>query len=217
MILGMDHIAVTSIDLEADGAKLEQLGFRHKFTEIGLKNAEEKKPLLRNWSKTHDIAYYEGIEGTALELTQHHARSHEGKSRGFIPVIDESRVMGVIRAVEDLDKSKMFYSALGMTPEPWHGHMKFRIDSPVEKLRSSLLMGPTANWEESAPIFLDDAGFPCIALLTTDLDADARRLHNEATQFITDDFRLTVNKQKLRIAFACGPSGELIELVQVRQ
>ncbi len=217
MILGLDHVAVTSTDLEADGAKLREMGFIERFSEYGLKNSEEKRPLMRNWAKTHDIAVFDGIEGTALELTQHHRTSRECSNRGFVPVIDGPYVMGIIRAVEDVKKSEVFYSALGMTSEPWHGHMKFRIDSPIEKYRSSLLMGPTKNKEECAPIFLDDAGFPCIALLTTDLESDARRLHIEETRFVTDDFRLTVNNKRLKICFACGPSGELIELVQVRQ
>lgn len=60
---------------------------------------------------------------------------------------------------------------------------------------------------------LDDPGFNCLALLTSALDRDVRRL---AVAGRSDDvrFSLTVNDRPLRIAMLRSPGGGLVELIE---
>ena len=211
----MDHVAITTTDIEKDSKELERLGFKHRFTEYGLKNAKEKAPLLRHWADRHDISVFDGIEGIALELTMHHRKADYLYNKGFVPVSDDGSIVGVVRAVDSIEKSRTFYAALGLRPEDKNGFLHLHVDSPVEKLKSRIIVGKTTDPRDSEPMYLDDAGFPCVAFISTDLEADAKKLHGEETQYITDDFKFKVNNKKMKICFVIGPSGEIIELIEM--
>jgi hypothetical protein len=62
--------------------------------------------------------------------------------------------------------------------------------------------------------YLDDGGFPCLALLTNKLDDDLARMleHGGSTGGV---FTLDVGGASKRIAILRGPSRELIELIEI--
>jgi len=62
---------------------------------------------------------------------------------------------------------------------------------------------------------LDDAGWPCLACLTTSIDADAEKLKQASADRVGEIFDLDVNGKALRILLATGPSGELVELIEI--
>lgn len=62
---------------------------------------------------------------------------------------------------------------------------------------------------------LDDAGWPCLACLTTSIDADAEKLKQASADWVGETFDLQVNGKALRILLATGPSGELVELIEI--
>jgi len=72
MILGMDHLAITGLDLEISISALEEVGFEVQFIEADLANAEEKRPLLSKYLVTHSVALLRSkAGGMALELVCH--------------------------------------------------------------------------------------------------------------------------------------------------
>ncbi|MEM5581306.1 hypothetical protein WNZ15_02515 [Roseibium sp. AS2] len=62
---------------------------------------------------------------------------------------------------------------------------------------------------------LDDAGWPCLACLTTSIEADAEKLRQASADRVGEIFDLKVNGKALRILLATGPNGELVELIEI--
>ncbi|WFE89356.1 hypothetical protein K1718_24905 [Roseibium porphyridii] len=62
---------------------------------------------------------------------------------------------------------------------------------------------------------LDDAGWPCLACLTTSIEADGEKLRQASAGRVGEIFDLEVNGKALRILLATGPSGELVELIEI--
>jgi hypothetical protein len=63
---------------------------------------------------------------------------------------------------------------------------------------------------------LDSVGFPCLALLTTRLEADLAKLHARRYVALAVDFASHVNRRDLKIAMVRTQGGEIIELIEVR-
>jgi len=61
---------------------------------------------------------------------------------------------------------------------------------------------------------LDDAGFPCLALLTNRLQADKESVRVAGAGSIGNDFPMEVNGKSLAVCMLRGPCSELIELIQ---
>jgi hypothetical protein len=64
---------------------------------------------------------------------------------------------------------------------------------------------------------LDDSGFPCLALLTTNLEQDVKRACEHGGHSPTAPFVLTVNHRPLKVGLLRGPSDELIELIEIQR
>lgn len=62
---------------------------------------------------------------------------------------------------------------------------------------------------------LDAPGFPCLAFLCTDLTADTEHLTACGLMETTGEFQVVVNDRRLLVNVGRGPSGELIELIQI--
>jgi hypothetical protein len=82
MILGVDHVALTSSAIDADVAELRRAGYIAKFVERSVPNAIEKTPFLRHYAPDHAIAYCQRDKSVAIELVQHDANLLSGPA-GF--------------------------------------------------------------------------------------------------------------------------------------
>ena len=71
MIVGIDHIALSSSNADRDAAALEPAGFARAFVEKDITNSPAKRHLLRHYSPVHGIAYMKAQNGIAIELVQH--------------------------------------------------------------------------------------------------------------------------------------------------
>lgn len=97
MIAGIDHIALSCLDVKQASDCLTRAGFSTQFSEIGQPNHPEKKPFLSAYASHHDIAYCRREDGIAIELTDHHtpfafrAAGHTGYHVWFSapPVVSE--------------------------------------------------------------------------------------------------------------------------------
>jgi hypothetical protein len=273
VILGVDHVAVSVDSLDRERRALEQLGFRSRFTDIGIPNVESKSLLLRQRNPLHDLAVFDGIEGTALELTVHRTPRRVGTNMGFVPLLklqtsvlqgleavkeppediaaaieaafgiqsvrlfrspaldaplwvvegDAPALLSCIRLVKDLSEgAKFFGDGLGIKPKnrstsgprPW---VRFDIGSQIQRWRSSILLCEKRDDSEVARQWLDDAGYPCLALLSTDLTSDVARLKANGARDETADFELVVNGKTFLFSIVVGPGGEIVELMQLRR
>lgn len=63
---------------------------------------------------------------------------------------------------------------------------------------------------------LDDAGWNCLSLLVDDLEGAAQRLCQNGGKDQTDVIRVAVGGRQLDILFLRGPSGEIVELLDLK-
>jgi len=71
MILGIDHIAVSTMTLHESARALEAAGFERAFIEHDLPNGVPKRDFLSEYQPLHSIALYRPQHGIAIEITQH--------------------------------------------------------------------------------------------------------------------------------------------------
>jgi hypothetical protein len=88
MILGVDHVALTASDIDADVTELQRAGYSAKFVEKNLPNSREKVSLLRRYTPRHAIAYCRRDKTVAIELVQHDNSLTAG-SQGYQVVMGE--------------------------------------------------------------------------------------------------------------------------------
>lgn len=71
MIIGIDHIALSSLDVAPSSDLLAKLGYSMKFMESKIKNSERKKEFLDCFQDVHDLAFFTAKNGISIELTCH--------------------------------------------------------------------------------------------------------------------------------------------------
>jgi hypothetical protein len=217
MILGVEHVALSCADIERGAADLADYGFSTAFIERDLPNAPAKTPLLHTYAPRHDIASCRARTGIAVELTAHGGIPAPAVSGYDVRFAGDGSGLVSLRVrsacVED---SKAF----------WCGAMRFRV------LRGELagtgdaamaISSPVGAWAlelhvEAGPkrprTMLDDAGFPCLALITNRLEEDLRAACEHGGHETVGPFDAAVHGRALRIALLRGPGDELIELIE---
>lgn len=265
MILGVDHIALSSESRAAFEAELSALKdgrMAVRFVEKDLPNSPTKKPYLSHYEETHDVAYLQPFSGIAIELTSHGSRTPDAdagyqavfdrmpagssprasavssadeiwKSFGFgdvkparwngapiwhaanLPTTppDGLSILAVLSPTHDLERSASFWTALGFKPESFGASWKrLKYASPLPRKSLDLALVQTGQPKGAR---LDSAGFPCLAFWTTDVAADCARLAAAGLSGTTEPSDHRVNGNELKLVFAKGPCGELVELIQV--
>jgi hypothetical protein len=71
MILCIDHVAVSSKDLEQSLRMMKSLGYQTVFVEKKIKNLKIKKGLLHNYFDLHDLAFFKSSGNISIEVTAH--------------------------------------------------------------------------------------------------------------------------------------------------
>jgi hypothetical protein len=271
VILGVDHIAVAGTDLARDRMQLEALGFSCRFACPQAANNQAKIPLLARWERLHDLAVFDGGDGTALELTVHGQSLVHSQHLGFVPLIRHDlgngktgpapmemkeigavirdavgvdacwqpitglrsgywrtagagpEILAAIHIVANLDASNACLSdgmrfqrgARGRSGEvAWQ---LLHVAAPVPRWRLKLILAELPDGGKFNPLTLDCAGFPCLALLTTNLKADMAMLNARHDIGLAIDFVSHVNGKDLRIGMVRALSGEIIELIEVQR
>jgi hypothetical protein len=80
MIVGIDHIALSCVDIVKASEELALSGFNIKFIEKDVPNFSGKNIFLERYEQTHSIAYCESENGINIELTQHGLTPGESSS-----------------------------------------------------------------------------------------------------------------------------------------
>ncbi|WP_456324639.1 VOC family protein [Desulfonauticus submarinus] len=71
--------------------------------------------------------------------------------------------------------------------------------------------------ESSFTSYLDDPGFPCLALITNHIMRDREEALRFGAYNVSDSFELRIGENLLNIVLLRGPSNELVELIQLKQ
>ncbi|KZM49939.1 hypothetical protein [Labrenzia sp. OB1] len=136
------------------------------------------------------------------------------------PVCETSCLHAGVLTVADLDASLSFFSSglsCKIDRQGVTGGRRWAVVKPpalMPKWRLELLLVEEhGNVEEHR--YLDDAGWPCLACLTTSIEVDAEKLRQASARQVGEIFDLEVNGKALRILLASGPNGELLELIEI--
>lgn len=203
MIVGIDHIAFSSLDVTMEVDNFVKRNFKFLFQE-NLPNLSIKKDFLSNYIASHTLALLENNEGGYnIEILNH---GQIGKSEGYIELI-ESNV--ILVKTDSIQESKIFWENLGFkflndteavfTP-PFFNEKIFKIEL---KLDTNIVKRK-----------LDDAGFNCIGLISTSIERDIKKL-NQQNCYISAVENLKVNNKNMRICFVQRDKNEIVELIEV--
>ena len=75
MILGIDHLAISTDKVEDSARRLSAAGYETSFVETDLLNAKAKEPFLRRFHPRHAIALCRHPSGIAIEWTDHQSQT----------------------------------------------------------------------------------------------------------------------------------------------
>ena len=86
MIVGIDHIALSSTDFDEHTRFFNALGYEKKFSAKGAENLALKKRLLKRFNSKHDLALLESLGNLSIELLNH---GYVGNCKNYmIPIFD---------------------------------------------------------------------------------------------------------------------------------
>ena len=130
-------------------------------------------------------------------------------------------VSSVALPVAQLSKSSVFWqSGLGFrqkstryleTGERWENLVFL---SPFKRWALDFVLIETNAGQTRA--MLDAPGFRCLALITTDLRADLKKMMKAGGTEATEPFNLLLNGKMLQVALLRGPSDEIVELIELK-
>jgi len=140
-------------------------------------------------------------------------------SQGQFCCIDEESkgLLGVIVPTTSLQISRTFWQGVMGAREvsSGPGWIRLLMSSAVSSWSGTLLLWETGY---SGPMMLDASGFPCLALLSSDLHGDSNKIKEAGlVQLTSKAFDLNVGDRKLEVEIIRLETNELIELVSVNQ
>lgn len=205
MILGFDHLALSSADVPGTLASLAS-SFVLRFHERGIANHPAKRPFLEHWQDTHELAFVEPVEGPSIEITSH--GSALAASRGPFGIDPD----GVIRIdCRDAESESDFW-AVGLGFRKLSDPSRLELARPVPRWSCRLRLTPVLPEPERS--FLDSAGHACLALLCSDIESDIHRATSAGAVGSSGIFDMVVGGKNVRIAMMRSPGGAICELVQ---
>ena len=153
---------------------------------------------------------------SAMERTLVPVLWSEGGVKGFSFVTKQNvfaEVAAISLAVDDPEISALFWQK-GLSAKrlasgsDW---CRLKFESPIAAWRTEVILFPKrlVNCSQS----LDAPGFPCLALLSNNIEQDANQAMSNGFHATKSD-RLEVNGRVLSICLLESPGGGLVELIQ---
>jgi len=221
MLIKVDHLALTGTAMDTQIQILESMGYEQVFFSHRIPNPEIKRPFLREWCEHHTLALYRRDGSIPIEIIDYEYTS-SGHSRydleqvpnGSLIHPDESDTTPdsadpldtVVLETPSLSATREFFRTLGLEQK----------DSQTLAFASPLTDPTFVQLREassaSGEAYLDTPGYPCLAFVTTDIEAELSRL-DEAGYDVTAVETIALPEKTLEIGFVIGPTGEPVELV----
>jgi membrane-bound inhibitor of C-type lysozyme len=221
MIVQFDHIALTGTAMDTQTRILELMGYEQVFSSEQVPNPEIKRPFMQVWCDHHTLALYRREGSIPIEIIgyEHTSRGH---SRYDLKQVPNGRLTQADEddtapdSVDALDTVVLetvspsatceFFRTLGLEQsDPRTLTFESPLTDPtfVELREASSASGET---------YLDTPGYPCLAFVTTDIEAELARL-DKAGYDVTAVETIALPEKTLEIGFVMGPTGEPVELV----
>ncbi len=271
MIIGVDHIALSTVDIQKAVRALMNWGYKPCFIDMGSINDPIKGPYLNAREEFHDIAYCQPLSrGVAVELTVHSGRftgeydsaykvifsgenpggNRDNTSKEDIencaviseafagaaqPIrlqafdtdayyLNEERegqdnrvaVKAALSYGSDIEESVDFWGNFGFTKkssarERWE---LLEFKNQAFGWGFNLLIAKPRHKISKDNYRIDNAGFNCLAFLTSNIRAEKERLKKKRIE-TTDIFSFRAGGRLLRICLCRGNNGEPVELIEI--
>ena len=215
VLLGVAQVVVNVPDIAAAADRLEAAGYQRTFA-AAIPNHPAKRELQASRRERLDMVHLAAPSGgMALELTSYSDGEPQGAAAFelHLPERAGGRTR-VVAPVADRELSERFWCGqLGFTKASADGT---NLTSPARRAEWALdvtLAEPSGPRRRTA---VDADGCVLVTVLTSDIDGDAARLAQDVmTSRMAPPWDEEVDGRSLRVAMVEGPSGELIELLQL--
>lgn len=94
---------------------------------------------------------------------------------------------------------------------------RLQLKSPIANLSLDLLLVQGDDARPRRPTLLDQAGFPCLALLSTNLERSLADALVAGGKEPVEPFVVTVNGRRLNVVLLRSPNGTPVEIIQAMQ
>ncbi|MDP7191472.1 MAG: hypothetical protein QF553_06375 [Alphaproteobacteria bacterium] len=270
MILGVDHLALSTDNFEDACHVLESSTYAPVFTVEDGSTSQEISPFMHQFSPDFHMAYCRSpAGGVTLELTRY-SPPRKANNPGYgvlfsaapegirkaLPPKNEGIWTPVLRAAMDVDVHPAFWEPFSasvwvgdgtaasthilgiLSPTSnienatrfWREGLHFSLKgqgvtdegrkwarlvlpSPVPAWRLDLVLAEDEEIYEEA--MLDQAGFPCLGLLSSNVEEDANRAHNAGGHDFTQLFTMRINQKAMKLIMFRTPEGKLVELIEL--
>lgn len=223
MLVQVDHVALTGTATQAQANLIESIGYKQVFSSGCVSNPQNKRPLMKEWCDYHTLALYEREGSIPIEIIDY-GHTSCGLSRYELRQIPDNYLTkpedsnSVEQAVDVIDTivlktasptaTQEFLTTLGIEKtEP----QLLRFRSPLD--RPPIFIDIVEDPSSEGRSYLDTVGFPCLAFVTTDIDAELSRLADVGYE-VTKLETINLPNRSIDIGFVLGPSGAPIELVE---
>ncbi|MBU0729454.1 MAG: hypothetical protein KKE17_07590 [Proteobacteria bacterium] len=205
MIIGFDHIALTTTDLFASRDTLLAKGYKCLFLEHALPNDAQKAKLLSHYREVHDIAYFSPVAGTGIVIEVIDHGSEEVGTCGPFSLEDDLLLL----RTDNVNNEKDFWNKVLRFEPGCNETMKLTSPVPGWSVRIKFIKGTNIQ-----NCMLDSPGFTCAAFYTNNICVDIDKVKISGGWDIVDPFDFTVNGKFLKIAMFRTPGGALCEFIQ---
>lgn len=210
MIIKIDHIAYSSLDLDSDIKKFENIGYDLAFKESNLENLSIKKDFLNHFGNKHQLALMTKKICYSIEILNH---NNINTSEGFIEPfnLEDENFNKIIINTDNIENSINFWKLLGFSPTQEVDKMQeMKFSSPLESNAFYIYL----SYNKPERKFLDDKGYNCVALITNSAKREQDNLIKKG--FSTSEIEeLEVNGQKLKIFFVQRDNCEIVEIIEI--
>lgn len=204
MIVGFSHLVVNSGDITKDANLLLEQEYSHVFSETGLENNPVKKPLLTHYSSEHDLHLFCSLHGCNVELINHYSDCRNVQNRIFF----QRKVVSLLLSEGEMEMEMRFWELLGLKNAGTTAFLKRPV--PAWNLELNFTEVSHKLVEQKLDLF----GVTSIAFIVKNIEKLILKLDG-ITPWMSELFSLTVDGNKLSIAFLKTPSGIIVELIEV--
>lgn len=219
MILGVSHLTWSVGSLDGPSDVLRRAGYVQDVLATDLPNDPAKRPYLRRYLPTHDIALFRPPAGPPVELVCHGPHVSGAGVRALLPsgalepmtmgaAVSAGRIEALVMHARDRRSATALWRE-GLGYAEADGRLRSTAAMPAWRVDIHLADGAVEGR------CLDDGGWTALALLTTDVDGDRDRLARLYGADLGEPFAMDVGPRAVRACVGRTAEGDLIELVQV--
>ena len=245
MIVKMAHITICVNNIDIGYRYARELGYKPSFESRKIKNPQNKKMFMDEYSTYHDLALFQKSNSIPLEFVSY---SQNKKTSSLFKIGINPDITAKIRTPQDFDAfssistlSKQFLpyklnsptQIIKMTTNNlsntifWGEFFGFKLIEPTEKQNYHTMLFSSYNREQNFFLQIKEAknyndaskldylGGRAIAFITTSLEKDISKARKISNWKTSDIEKININGKELSIAFIQGSQGELVELINI--